>query len=111
VFNEAIGLVIYLQNDPQNPVSVEIIRNWHANGVMHGMYSYCEKTRYHALHLATAGRLPSSDRPSLVDLLAPHMDRSFGFRRVRSYIFLLILIGASLWLIADWLGRVLIFPR
>ncbi|WP_079213642.1 iron chelate uptake ABC transporter family permease subunit [Brucella pituitosa] len=39
------------------------------------------------------------------------MDRSFGFRRARSHIFLLILIGASLWLIADWLGRVLILPR
>lgn len=47
---------------------------------------------------------------SFVGLMAPHLARFLGFRRAASQVVIASLLGAMLMLIADWLGRVLIFP-
>lgn len=43
-------------------------------------------------------------------LLAPHIARLLGARRVTSQLCLAAALGALLLLVADWLGRVLIYP-
>jgi transmembrane sensor len=35
LLNEAIVLVIRLQNDPENPVSIEMTRSWRTHGMKH----------------------------------------------------------------------------
>ena len=35
LLDEAIDLVIRLQNDPDNPVALEMIRAWRARGAVH----------------------------------------------------------------------------
>ncbi|AJZ88948.1 Fe(3+)-hydroxamate ABC transporter permease FhuB [Cedecea neteri] len=47
---------------------------------------------------------------SFVGLMAPHMARMLGFRRAMPQLAVAIAIGAGLMLLADWLGRSLIFP-
>ncbi|WP_048307886.1 Fe(3+)-hydroxamate ABC transporter permease FhuB [Halomonas sp. PR-M31] len=47
---------------------------------------------------------------SFVGLLAPHMARFAGFSRAREHILSAALIGALLMVVADWLGRQLLFP-
>ncbi|AIR61622.1 iron ABC transporter [Cedecea neteri] len=47
---------------------------------------------------------------SFVGLMAPHMARMLGFRRAMPQLLVAIAIGAGLMLLADWLGRSLIFP-
>ncbi|WP_312743742.1 Fe(3+)-hydroxamate ABC transporter permease FhuB [Cedecea neteri] len=47
---------------------------------------------------------------SFVGLMAPHMARMLGFRRAMPQLIVAIAIGAGLMLLADWLGRSLIFP-
>ncbi|MCW2483854.1 iron chelate uptake ABC transporter family permease subunit, partial [Candidatus Symbiopectobacterium sp. NZEC135] len=47
---------------------------------------------------------------SFVGLMAPHLARFLGFRRALQQIVIASLLGGMLMLIADWLGRVLIFP-
>lgn len=47
---------------------------------------------------------------SFVGLMAPHLARFLGFRRALPQIVIASLLGAMLMLLADWLGRVLIFP-
>ncbi|SQC93951.1 Iron(III)-hydroxamate import system permease protein fhuB [Cedecea neteri] len=47
---------------------------------------------------------------SFVGLMAPHMARMLGFRRAMPQLIVAIAIGAGLMLVADWLGRSLIFP-
>ncbi|SHF55414.1 iron complex transport system permease protein [Modicisalibacter ilicicola DSM 19980] len=47
---------------------------------------------------------------SFVGLLAPHMARLVGFTRARAHLIGAALIGALLMIVADWLGRQLLFP-
>ncbi|GGG20577.1 Fe3+-hydroxamate ABC transporter permease FhuB [Rhizobium wenxiniae] len=47
---------------------------------------------------------------SFVGLLAPHMVRQFGIHRPLPQIFASAFAGGALMLVADWLGRTLIFP-
>lgn len=47
---------------------------------------------------------------SFVGLLAPHMARLAGFARARAQLAGAALIGAILMVLADWLGRQLVFP-
>lgn len=47
---------------------------------------------------------------SFVGLLAPHMARLIGFSRARMHLLGAALIGALLMVLADWLGRQVIFP-
>lgn len=47
---------------------------------------------------------------SFVGLLAPHMARLAGFSRARMHLLGAALIGALLMVLADWLGRQMIFP-
>lgn len=47
---------------------------------------------------------------SFVGLMAPHLARFLGFRRALQQIVIASLLGGMLMLLADWLGRVLIFP-
>lgn len=47
---------------------------------------------------------------SFVGLLAPHMARFAGFSRAREHLLSAALIGALLMIVADWLGRQLLFP-
>jgi len=44
-------------------------------------------------------------------LLAPHIAALLGARRPVAQLLLAALLGAALLLLADWLGRVLIYPR
>ncbi|HET8792070.1 MAG TPA: Fe(3+)-hydroxamate ABC transporter permease FhuB [Modicisalibacter sp.] len=48
---------------------------------------------------------------SFVGLLAPHMARLVGFSRARSHLLGAALIGALLMILADWIGRQLLFPQ
>ncbi|MFC0267430.1 Fe(3+)-hydroxamate ABC transporter permease FhuB [Kushneria aurantia] len=47
---------------------------------------------------------------SFVGLLAPHMARLLGFSRARWHLLGAALLGALLMIVADWLGRQLLFP-
>lgn len=47
---------------------------------------------------------------SFVGLLAPHMARLLGFSRAGSHLLGSALLGALLMVVADWLGRQLLFP-
>lgn len=47
---------------------------------------------------------------SFVGLMAPHMARMLGFRRPLAEIAAASLIGCCLMIVADWLGRNLLFP-
>ncbi|MGM0984378.1 MAG: Fe(3+)-hydroxamate ABC transporter permease FhuB [Pseudomonadota bacterium] len=47
---------------------------------------------------------------SFIGLLAPHMARLAGFSRARAHLAGAALIGALLMVLADWLGRQLLFP-
>ncbi|EPF18082.1 Iron(III)-hydroxamate import system permease protein fhuB [Cedecea davisae] len=47
---------------------------------------------------------------SFIGLMAPHMARMLGFRRAMPQLVMAIAIGSGLMLVADWLGRSLIFP-
>lgn len=47
---------------------------------------------------------------SFIGLMAPHMARMLGFRRTMPQLFTAVLLGMGLMLIADWLGRTLLFP-
>ncbi|WP_136069048.1 Fe(3+)-hydroxamate ABC transporter permease FhuB [Modicisalibacter radicis] len=48
---------------------------------------------------------------SFVGLLAPHMARLMGFKRARDHLLGATLIGALLMVLADWVGRQLLFPQ
>lgn len=47
---------------------------------------------------------------SFIGLMAPHMARMLGFRRAMPQLLIAVLLGMGLMLIADWLGRTLLFP-
>ncbi|MQM39722.1 Iron(3+)-hydroxamate import system permease protein FhuB [wastewater metagenome] len=48
---------------------------------------------------------------SFVGLLAPHMARLLGFARARAHLAGAALCGATLMVLADWVGRQLLFPQ
>jgi len=48
---------------------------------------------------------------SFVGLMAPHMARVLGFQQARGQLLGAALIGALLMVLADWLGRNLLFPE
>lgn len=48
---------------------------------------------------------------SFVGLIAPHLARLLGFTRARAQLIVAALIGALLMVLADWLGRNLLFPQ
>lgn len=48
---------------------------------------------------------------SFVGLMAPHMARMAGFRRPLMEVSAATAIGATLMILADWLGRILLFPN
>ncbi|MFH1558593.1 MAG: Fe(3+)-hydroxamate ABC transporter permease FhuB [Pseudomonadota bacterium] len=47
---------------------------------------------------------------SFVGLMAPHIARMVGFQRPASHMFATVLLGSLIMLIADWLGRNILFP-
>nr|MBF0685546.1 iron chelate uptake ABC transporter family permease subunit [Pseudomonas sp.] len=47
---------------------------------------------------------------AFLGLLAPHMARLFGAQRVLPQLFIASLLGSVLLLMADWLGRTVLFP-
>jgi ABC-type Fe3+-siderophore transport system permease subunit len=48
---------------------------------------------------------------SFVGLMAPHMARMLGVRRVQPMLFMSAAIGAALMVVSDWLGRWILFPQ
>ncbi|NLQ17644.1 Fe(3+)-hydroxamate ABC transporter permease FhuB [Marinomonas sp. M1K-6] len=48
---------------------------------------------------------------SFVGLMAPHLARLLGFSRAKEHLIGAILVGCSLMLFADWLGRQLLYPQ
>ncbi|MQT15084.1 Fe(3+)-hydroxamate ABC transporter permease FhuB [Segnochrobactrum spirostomi] len=59
----------------------------------------------------TAGGTLAVGPLSFVGLMAPHLARRLGFRRAGGEIAGAALVGAALMVAADWLGRVIDFPR
>ena len=47
---------------------------------------------------------------SFVGLMAPHIARMMGFRRTMPHIVISALVGGMILAIADWLGRMVLFP-
>ena len=47
---------------------------------------------------------------SFIGLLAPHMARLVGFSRAKQHLLGAALIGMLLMVLADWVGRQVIFP-
>lgn len=47
---------------------------------------------------------------SFVGLMAPHIARMMGFQKAKTQLIMSAIIGATLMLFADWLGRMLLFP-
>lgn len=47
---------------------------------------------------------------SFVGLMAPHIARYLGFRRVTGQLAIAGLAGASLMVVSDWVGRMAVFP-
>ncbi|WP_298014141.1 Fe(3+)-hydroxamate ABC transporter permease FhuB [uncultured Castellaniella sp.] len=48
---------------------------------------------------------------SFVGLIAPHMARALGFRRAREQLTAAALMGAIVMILADWMGRQILFPQ
>jgi len=48
---------------------------------------------------------------SFIGLMAPHLARLFGFSRAREHIICSALVGMGLMLLADWLGRQMLYPQ
>jgi iron complex transport system permease protein len=61
--------------------------------------------------LATAAATLIVGPVSFVGLMAPHMARLLGLRRAVPQALAGALIGAALMVLADWLGRNLLFPN
>jgi len=47
---------------------------------------------------------------SFIGLMAPHIARMMGFRRTMPFIVMSALTGGMILVIADWLGRMVLFP-
>lgn len=48
---------------------------------------------------------------SFVGLMAPHLARLFGFSRAKEHLLCSALVGMVLMLVADWLGRQMLYPQ
>ncbi|WP_045493181.1 Fe(3+)-hydroxamate ABC transporter permease FhuB [Vibrio hyugaensis] len=48
---------------------------------------------------------------SFVGLLAPHLARLFGFNKAYQHMLCAALVGAGVMLLADWLGRQVLYPQ
>ncbi|ERB66001.1 Fe(3+)-hydroxamate ABC transporter permease FhuB [Vibrio coralliilyticus OCN008] len=48
---------------------------------------------------------------SFIGLMAPHLARLFGFSRAREHLICSALVGMGLMLLADWLGRQMLYPQ
>ncbi|MEA1063651.1 Fe(3+)-hydroxamate ABC transporter permease FhuB [Erwinia sp. HR93] len=48
---------------------------------------------------------------SFVGLMAPHITRMLGFRRAFPQLVIAMLVGGALMVLADWVGRMLLFPN
>ena len=48
---------------------------------------------------------------SFVGLMAPHLARLLGFSRAKEHLIGSILVGSTLMLLSDWLGRQLLYPQ
>ncbi|WP_104041155.1 Fe(3+)-hydroxamate ABC transporter permease FhuB [Vibrio hyugaensis] len=48
---------------------------------------------------------------SFVGLLAPHLARLFGFNKASQHMLCAALVGAGVMLLADWLGRQVLYPQ
>ncbi|MFD1331984.1 Fe(3+)-hydroxamate ABC transporter permease FhuB [Methylopila musalis] len=59
---------------------------------------------------ATASATLIAGPLTFIGLMAPHLGRLLGFRRVVPQLVATALIGGGLMLLADWIARVLIFP-
>lgn len=61
--------------------------------------------------ILTAGATTVLGPMSFVGLMAPHLARLLGFPRARSQMLMAAMIGGLLMVVADWLGRNLVFPQ
>lgn len=59
----------------------------------------------------TAGATLTVGPLSFIGLMSPHMARMLGFRRAMPQLAMAAIIGALLMLLADWCGRILLFPN
>ncbi len=59
----------------------------------------------------TAGATLTVGPLSFIGLMSPHMARMMGFRRAVPQLGMAAIIGGLLMLIADWCGRILMFPN
>ncbi|MDF5366552.1 iron chelate uptake ABC transporter family permease subunit, partial [Vibrio parahaemolyticus] len=48
---------------------------------------------------------------SFVGLLAPHLARLFGFNKASQHMLCAAILGAGVMLLADWLGRQVLYPQ
>ncbi|AIU66707.1 Fe(3+)-hydroxamate ABC transporter permease FhuB [Vibrio coralliilyticus] len=48
---------------------------------------------------------------SFIGLMAPHLARLFGFSQAREHLICSALVGMGLMLLADWLGRQMLYPQ
>lgn len=48
---------------------------------------------------------------SFIGLMAPHLARLFGFSRAREHLICSALVGMGIMLLADWLGRQMLYPQ
>ncbi len=51
------------------------------------------------------------DSISFVGLLAPHLARLFGFNKASQHMLCAALLGAGVMLLADWMGRQVLYPQ
>ncbi|PRD14463.1 Fe(3+)-hydroxamate ABC transporter permease FhuB [Pantoea coffeiphila] len=61
--------------------------------------------------ILTAGATLTVGPLSFIGLMSPHMARIMGFRRAMPQLAMAAIIGALLMLIADWCGRIVMFPN
>ena len=59
----------------------------------------------------TAGATLTVGPLSFIGLMSPHMARMLGFRRAMPQLAIAAVIGALLMLLADWCGRMVMFPN
>lgn len=60
--------------------------------------------------IATAGATLIVGPLTFIGLMAPHLGRLLGFRRLMPQLIATSLIGGGLMVLADWIARILIFP-
>ena len=61
--------------------------------------------------ILTAGATLTVGPLSFIGLMSPHMARMLGFRRAMPQLAMAAIVGALLMLLADWCGRMVLFPN